>query len=332
MTLIELLVVVSILLMLVLIAIPAVRPGIEGQRTREAARMVNVFVSNARNRAEASGRPYGVEIERLPGLPLAAAVLHQVEVPPPYGGDFQNSRIGIDSAGLVSFPQGDDPYTPGLIQPGDSLKLNYQGHVWVIQGIGPPPDLSNPTVRPWTLFSTTAPAPNTTANGPLPFQIFRQPVRTSATPLQLPRGTVIDLTWSGFATPTSRFLPGSPADATPVRIMFSPNGALWRVWATGFPGVPPTEPVFLLVGRRTRVSTNLTLSGVVLQIDGVPAATWIGPSPAEDGFTNLADPGNFWITIQAQTGLATTADVAAGAPDIALAREEAAKGRPVGGR
>jgi len=336
MTLIELLVVVSILLLVALIAIPAVRPGLEGQRTREAARMVNVFISNARNRAEATGRPYGVEIERLTGLPLASAVLHQVEVPPPYAGDFQDSRIAIDSGGVVSFPRGEGeaPYTSGLIQPGDMLKLNYQGHVWVILSIGTAAN------RVWILSSTTGPPQPTTPTDGLPFQIFRQPVRTSAAPLQLPRGTVIDLTYSGFATPANRFLPAGPGDATPVRIMFSPNGALWRVWATWFPGVPPTEPVFLLVGRRTRVPTNLQTraSDGALLIDGVLAANWTGPSPAEDLWTNLEDLGNFWITIQAQTGLATTADVAdsSGAPSvpaaIAAARGEAATSRPVGGR
>ncbi len=312
MTLIELLVVVSILLMLALIAIPAVRPGIEGQRTREAARSVNVFLSNARNRAEVSGRPYGVEIERLTGTPLASAVLHQVEVPPPYAGDFQNSRIAIDSSsGVVTFPQGDFPYNPGLIRRGDMLKLNYQGHVWRIDLITPDPDRSPdppqpapPIARTWALSNPASPPPNTTASGPVPFQIFRQPVRTMVTPLQLPRGTVIDLTYSGFAEPpgspdpTRRFLPGTHTDLSPVRILFSPNGAVSRVWVRSAE-IRPTEPIFLMVGRRPRVPTNLTTDGGgVLQIDGGPADAWTGPSPAEDLLTNLADLGNFWITIQ----------------------------------
>jgi hypothetical protein len=341
MTLIELLVVVSILLLLALIAIPAVRPGLEGQRTREAARMVNVFVSNARNRAEASGRPYGVEIERLAGLPLASAVLHQVEVPPPYAGDFQDSRIVIQSSGSVTFPRLDSPYNPGLIRRGDMLKLNYQGHVWRIESITPdpdqvpdPPQPAPPVPRTWMCSSTTTVAQPTTPTEGVPFQIFRQPVRTSAAPLQLPRGTVVDLTWSGFATPTSRFLPAGPGDQSPVRILFSPNGALWRVWATGYPGVPPTEPVFLLVGRRQEVSLSVE-----------EALAWptqpVTCSAEEPWRNNLKDPGNFWITIQAQTGLATTADVAGtqwtqshatDLRELLEAREEAATSRPTGGR
>jgi hypothetical protein len=137
--------------------------------------------------------------------------------------------------------------------------------------------------------------------------------------LQLPRGTVVDLTYSGTTSLPSA---GMQDLSTAVRILFSPNGAVDRVyWTSG--AQRATEPIYLLVGRRTRVSTD------VLQ----PFST-----TAEDGFTNLADLGNFWITIQAQTGLATTADVAdsSGAPSvpaaIAAARGEAATSRAVGGR
>ena len=86
MTLVELLVVVAIMLMLAAVAIPAMRPSMEGRKTREAARAINVYLSSARNRAIESGRPVGVQIERdiASNLSLAGVTLYQVEVPLPY--------------------------------------------------------------------------------------------------------------------------------------------------------------------------------------------------------------------------------------------------------
>jgi type II secretory pathway pseudopilin PulG len=325
MTLIELLIVVSLLLLLVIFAIPAVRPGLDAQRLREAARMVNVFLGNARNRAEESGRPYGVEIERVASQPLASVRLYQVEVPPPYGGDLQNSTIAISATGVVTFPRGDFPYNPGLIRTGDMLKLNYQGNVWVITAITPDPATTPdpnppaaPLTRTWTFSSATTLA-MPYANGPvvLPFQIFRQPVRTAVAPVVLPRNTAIDLAYSGTSlTPQA----GVGDLSSPVRLLFSPNGAVDRVWwQTGAGGgwLRSADPTYLLVGRRDRVSVNTAAPN---------------SSPAEDGLTNLQDLNNFWIAIQPQTGLTISANVAAGAPSIPATRSLVTPSQAVGGR
>jgi hypothetical protein len=267
--------------------------------------MVNIVLGNARNRAEESGRPYGIEIERVASQPLASVRLHQVEVPPPYGGDFQNSTIAISATGVVTFPHGDTPFAAGLIQPGDMLKLNYQGNVWVI-------NFSDPA-GPWTFSSATTALPPY-ANGPvvLPFQIFRQPVRTAVAPVLLPRNTTIDLFYSGTtSTPQAGMLdPNSP-----VRLIFSPNGAVDRVWwQTTVGWQRSADPIYLLVGRRDRAQ------------GGIP------PEDVNVVPNNCYDLNNFWIAIQPQTGLTITANVAAGAPSIPATRALVTPSQAVGGR
>jgi prepilin-type N-terminal cleavage/methylation domain-containing protein len=56
-TLIELLVVMFILLMLTTVALPMLQPDDDSRRIREAARMVNVYLSSARLRAMETGGP-----------------------------------------------------------------------------------------------------------------------------------------------------------------------------------------------------------------------------------------------------------------------------------
>jgi type II secretory pathway pseudopilin PulG len=93
MTLIELLVVVSIMMLLAMIAMPAMRPAMENRQSREAARAVNVFFGAVRNRAIQTGRPCGALIQRFENQPQAGTVLQQVEMPPPYAGELTDSVV-----------------------------------------------------------------------------------------------------------------------------------------------------------------------------------------------------------------------------------------------
>lgn len=94
-TLIELLIVIFIILLITSATIPAIQPAIENRRTREGARLLNVFLSAARNRAMEQARPVGVWIERMPGLSEAAVSLHFCETPRPYSGDFLDSSLTL---------------------------------------------------------------------------------------------------------------------------------------------------------------------------------------------------------------------------------------------
>jgi type II secretory pathway pseudopilin PulG len=92
-TLVELLVVILVMLMITAVTIPAIRPALEGRKIREAARMVEVFLNGARNRAIASGHSVGVLIEPDPDEPSQCISLSYVEQPDPYAGDYQSSTV-----------------------------------------------------------------------------------------------------------------------------------------------------------------------------------------------------------------------------------------------
>ncbi len=145
-TLVELLVVIGITLMLVAVAVPAMRPAMEGRRIREAARAVNVFFSAARNDAMARGLPVGVIIERLERQPQAAVILRQAEVPPPYAGDLIGAVVQAESwtytndtswgaypfyrptaERILKLRIRDADFSSGLIRRGDLVQLNRQG-------------------------------------------------------------------------------------------------------------------------------------------------------------------------------------------------------------
>jgi hypothetical protein len=141
------------------------------------------------------------------------------------------------------------------------------------------------------------------------FEIQRMPVKSNAKPLQLPAGAVVDLDASG--TDQVRFWPSTwYATPPPVQdfrsacIMFSPTGAVDRFYTysgvvrpvpggveiqTGIYLNP--DPIFLLVGRRERV-TGQALPG----------------TPNADEKPNWADMGNLWVTLNPQTGLVSVGE------------------------
>ena len=327
-TLVELLVIISIMVLLTAVAVPAMRPALEGRRAREAARAVNMYLGSARNRAIETGRPCGVMIQRFAGLPQCAMELDQVEVPPPYGGDEITSvaNVYIDPTNnaiyAVLFPAISDLtlVASGLVQ------FDYQGPLYSINGATSQAftltdennqrqqcpcilltlGLSQAQLLPW---ASTQPqyTPKRAPSLWKPYKIYRQPVKSHATPLQLPAGTVLDLDWSGFGNTSF-----SPIDFDtntpgiqdwPVTVMFSPNGALYQVFHSYMytdpttnvttPKYGPTnvtEPIYLLIGKRERC---------------------LGPGvPPQDGRYNWQDLTNLWVTINPQTGLVTTAEVA----------------------
>jgi type II secretory pathway pseudopilin PulG len=350
-TLIELLVVVSIMMLLVVITVPRMRPAMENRRIREAARAINVYLSSARSRAIETGRPCGVAIVRDDNLPLAGSKLIQVEVPEPYQGDTDDTYLSVSWDGTVD-SQGfatvianrvSGSTAPGLIRVGDKVQIGYQGHIYTIVAAN--------SVEPNTKFVRASPAINPYPDGfpltlhvylgrdpsgkpmillpwpvggsaPQPFQIFRQPVPSAAPPLQLPRGVVIDLWYSGttsawFASKAPQF----PSIAQPM-ILFSPNGSVTQVAADTIGIVPAMEPIFLLVGRRDRVNPDPQQGNDVTR--AIPAV-------AEDGRTNLDDLVNLWVAINPQTGYIVCAENSPGT-DIRECRRYAREFQAMGGR
>ncbi|MGL4943189.1 MAG: pilus assembly FimT family protein [Thermoguttaceae bacterium] len=117
MTLVELLVVVAIMMLLVAVGIPMLRPMLEKQSQAQGAQVLRVMLLRARNMAVEKEQPFGLRIERYndpTGTPTEAAVrLSIVREQPPTagiagptaGGDW---RVAIGADGAPTFY---DPYS-----------------------------------------------------------------------------------------------------------------------------------------------------------------------------------------------------------------------------
>jgi len=381
-TLVELLVTLVIIMMLTAVAVPVLAPALAGRRQREASREVTSYFTLARDTAMRTGRATGVMLERFTGAGNASAkalilagqpltpvpemclTLWQVEVPPPYSGDTLYSRalVGLDpNDGLTKIWSLGTTQSEGygLVRIGDYIKFNTQGHQYQIlngtidTSISPNPlgFLAPPLQNsPWVIV----PVGGTTALPPvfiptaLPYQIMRQPVKTSTPPLQLPEGIVIDLASSGttpastattFATTflTSSFCPLDlsnsnqpqfPTDVIPIVVLFSPTGSVERIAFSGPDAssqptpyaMPPTTPIFFLVGQREKI-----------------------PAAGNANNENWRDPTSLWISIFPRTGLVTSTENAppssltvSTAADLigglSYARRLAIEGQTLGGR
>ena len=140
--------------------------------------------------------------------------------------------------------------------------------------------------------SQLVPWPSNPAAPPIvPYRIYRSPVKSAATPLQLPASTVIDLDASGIDAAATF---GNGAD---VAILFTPSGSVYGVYYVGGTNTltPITQPIFLLVGKRERVGAGLLLGSAVVATD---QAAW----------PNWATLGNVWLVINPQTGLVSSGD------------------------
>jgi hypothetical protein len=230
---------------------------------REAARAVDIFFGAARNQALSSGRPAGVMLERLPTRPEACVTLYQIEEPPPYAGEYVNSRALVQIRGsyLQMWGKLTGTIAPGMVRVGDKVQFNQQGRLYVIDGGQANPDgsIRDPFIlRRWALpvmavsnsnnaiylyhlrdqdSPTAYAADRWTSTQPLEvsFQIRRQPIRSVAAPLELPAGTAIDLFYSSTPNVSNyrqavKRTPGDPPDLSPINIVFSPNGSVDRVY------------------------------------------------------------------------------------------------------
>ncbi len=149
MTLIELLVVISIMMLLALVGIPALRPAMESRQIRESTRAINSYIHGAQIRALETGRPAGVMLTRDDILPQAATVLQRVEVPPDYAGDLTGTRaraqewtessVGYagtyhwrDRSIVLKVQIRENELSPGVVRRGDLMQLGGQGPWYTI--------------------------------------------------------------------------------------------------------------------------------------------------------------------------------------------------------
>ncbi len=327
-TLLELLIVIAIILLLVIATLPRLKQALDESKLREGSRQLNSYFAMAKSRAATTGRPCGVWFVGEPvGDPTATPALWQsrqfylAETPPPYSGDFLESRAWItDSSGnnLATAANGPNWRINFVNAPGGLLTLIGNGDNFQIRF-----DHKGPYFTGWRnpadgLFYIIAPALTVppTANGfynantnPLAgyqFEIVRIPQRIGA-PLTLPQGTSVDLNYSGFGSTGVNFLtesnpvgqliarvPSLPA----VLLMFSPDGHVDSVsyftWDTNVSQYRlvsgnPQGTTHFLVGRPEKV-LNFSV--------GIP--------PAAN--SNITDNDALWVSVARLTGSVTTTD------------------------
>jgi Tfp pilus assembly protein FimT len=285
MTMVELLVVVVLLMILMAAAMPRFRTGMEGKRVREAARLVNVGLGVARVRAIESRRSAGIVLHPAADGAYSISV-EQTEMPPAYGGDDTSAKATVQQQGGVVTGAKLTSFNKDLVKPGDTIQFNYQGPWYNITDVsGGGVQVSGPDVSAW-------PAPYPVD---VPYKIRRQWVRAPITPVQFPGGAVVDLSgsWVGDATHPMALAPPNPPMGD-ICIMFSPSGAIERVYAAGVPaqqqGSPFNKPftgtISILIGKKENM----------------------GKAP-DDPTNNVNDATNMRVVIQAQSGVIQTTEM-----------------------
>ena len=302
-------------------SIPMMSATSDARRLREGARLLSTFLSAAQTRAVATGRSTGVVIQRQKNNNMASMDLFMAETPPPYIGDGSTSVAMVQWAsgatnGTVTFnPQTDPSFTSQRIRPGDMVRFNYRGQLYFLDPnntLGANPYITTMSGIPiYPTDATNYQSPVANPQTGVPFQIFRQPVKTLDAPAQIVDGAAVDLYYSGVdnnvngsgqpstSFPSSGFSAiTSPnffsADTRPIIVTFSPTGALEYVYAMGL-GCRPVSGVYFLIGKAQNIPQ--------------PPASGGPPTPATPNWTDLDCK---WVSISRQTGLVTVSEVRGG--------------------
>ena len=335
-TLVELLIVVTILILLVGVTLPMMQPLLEGREIREAARQIDAYMARAKSRAMTLGRPVGVLFTPQEANRSAAFQISIVEVPLPYAGDSTASRAEIVAStnNVWTAKLSGTAFTrPDLIRVGDLIKFDYRGPLYPVQTFAPTPSgvatltfglerVDKFAREPIPPPQITKPQPNVALAG-VPFQVFRQPRRTSAAPLELPAPAAVDLSLSGTGLRDAGTFDFFVQDAASggFAITFAPSGQVDTVYLSlglGPQKFRPMGTIFLMVGKTNQV-------GQVTD-DQTPV--------------NLQDPHNLWISIAHRTGQVTInpnnvvwqPGQGLSLPEkLALSRELATSGQSMGG-
>jgi type II secretory pathway pseudopilin PulG len=296
------------------------------------------------------------------------------EIPEPYSGDLGGTRLLVRrrnvnnlDAGveIIGFNDGSRP-GDGIIRLGDQIRFNHQGPLFRLDGTvaaSTHDGLALPQPNaPWTIVrnqqawlplteSELIPYlprdPDPSDNMPprsmeLEFQIFRQPLASASTVLQMPGNAVVDLELSGlpsgdYADTNSAATPyGSSFSATrpaghaenptgaewteddmhaPIIMMFAPDGSLERIAYGHGRTFRPIEQIYLLVGKREKVRGSQD--------------SLVDPTQK----FNFQDPDNRWIAIEPSSGRTVTAEVSAGTGiTLQESRQFAEQASAIGGR
>jgi type II secretory pathway pseudopilin PulG len=269
MTLVELLVVVMIMIILLGIAIPAVKLQLQDRKVREASRQFNAFLRTAQARAAQANRPVGVTIIRDDLEPNIAYQMYYAETPPPYVGETLDAgvtavtpltilsppyrqevamavpwvgsspppwlvRVRLSGAFALQIPQQEGIFQGAVARRGDRIRFNHTGPEFLIYDVCiDESGLSKPSLTS-DKWSTAPPEPPDVGDlyqgtAPAPGEIVIGPTQTDS--------------YSGFVSAASSLFPGAKFEIArrPQRTtsgsLALPEGTAILLSLSGFNGV-----------------------------------------------------------------------------------------------
>jgi type II secretory pathway pseudopilin PulG len=335
--LVELLVVMSIMVLLVAVSVPMLKPMFKSQKTKNAAETVAAALQRVRFKAMEEQETYGISFEPFDPVNYQNVVVQMrlVKMGTPVLNS-QDIRI-IIASGVINFcvydqdhgqvtrknDDGDpDPDTnyywttnpntsakktaranakdewDAKVRGGYEIQLARQGKVY---------KLDSPSNLAFPYHSLTLPAdvpvpPPTYFNNALEYNIVQQPRSTLSPPVVLPKGTVVDLN-SGYSSVPFGYGPSYeiPINSANKYLLFTPNGNI--DYFQGYYKPCYGGLIYLCIGEWER-----------------------GIGAAEDNKDNIQTLTNFWVTLNPKTGQVRITEMAPhDNPGLGTALEKARK-------
>lgn len=364
-TLIELLVVASIILSIMAISIPTIKPMLESRGTYNAANLVSTYLNRARTRAMVTGRPCGVFFEAYPGT-SSSMILRQVEVPPLFTGYTEGATVDIVTDDTIANPR-KDTYIKNVISAyltdngitnnneklriaekmylqldsscfvvsfneyianpsGSSIRLDGSGPFYTVERKSSSDSEVDENGRPFWIVRATSGIIPTKKRG-ASFEIIPDSKPTLTAPVGLPKGTVVDLTFSSAPDSSKIYMYQSDyIDFNSNRIeddanncytraefgiggglclMFSPSGEVSTLSSRLFFNCDIYGAVDTTADYTTPFIPADTLYFLIGKWDQIPQLR-LGDQSVP---WNYSDGNNFWISINPTTGIISTTPV-----------------------
>ena len=318
-TLVELLVVIVIATIVLSIAIPRIRVVNKERNLREAARVVGAAFANASQRALVDGSA-GVRITRNANIvdddgdPFAATEISLLRRVPNFTGDqFGETIVGL-AGNVASILKPLEQDSLSIVQVGDFISFGGSSVQFRIRSLMEKmvngTDLLDLTLERGT--DSYMPLPSTASGNPS-YVIHRRPRVLRSSTVELPRGNMIDLRYSGFEyvspampadPPTYTYPQDAPAadvgaDYT-IDIVFKEDGAIDQIFYVdtedadgdrvfGALAQIPLGPLYLMIAE-----TSLSDASETIALTSDPQSLWVAVAnngSSNIGYVNVQTPG-----------------------------------------